>query len=180
MEYSTSCGVKERMRIAWVFDLDNTLIYTDLEKNKRTFFRNLDVLSYDEKMKNLFQLARYNDEKVFILTGRHPDLRHDIADLFDMYVGNIFCRQNDLEREKEEKFVNGGADEIKYIEQMNDWKVSKLNEIAIHYDLVLYFDDGFNWYVKRQDIYPNVFIMPTINESYKNLEELKLWKNPTK
>lgn len=172
------------MKIAWVFDLDNTLIFTDMKKNKETFFRNLEVLSYDEKMLSLFTQLRAKNQVVFIVTGRHPDLQRKIAIMFDLRMQRVKCRQNDLEKEKEKLFVQGGQEEQFYFEKMNDWKVSVLNQMTIFYDLVIYFDDGFNWYLKRDDLEPNVFILPPVEESAKNIiskdllnESLKIhWK----
>lgn len=159
------------MRIVWVFDLDNTLIFTDMKKNKETFFRNLDVISYDNKMLSLLTQLKYKNEAVFILTGRHPDLQVKIAKMFDLRIERVKCRQNDLGREKEILIVSGEK-EIEFYENMNDWKITVLNQMTIFYDLVIYFDDGFNWYLKRDDIEPNVFILPPVEESYKNIIKL--------
>ena len=160
------------MKIAWVFDLDNTLIFTDMKKNKETFFRNLDVISYDEKMLDLFKLFRSKREHLFILTGRHPDIQAEIARMFHLRKERVKCRQNDLERYKEKLFVQGGQELQYYFEKMNDWKVSVLNQMTIFYDLVIYFDDGFKWYVGREDLEPNVFILPPVEESYQNIIKL--------
>ena len=161
------------MKIAWVFDLDNTLIYTDSKKNKETFFRNLDVISYDEKMLSLMKFLRAKYEAVFIVTGRHPDIREKIAKMFDFQLTQVYCRQNDLERYKEKLFVTGGQELQYYFEKMNDWKVTVLNQMTIFYDLVIYFDDGFNWYLGRKDLEPNVFILPPVEESYRNIIKLE-------
>lgn len=173
MGYTTSCGAERRMKIAWVFDLDNTLIYTDPEENKRTFFRNLEILFYDNKMVSLFKFLKSKRESVFILTGRHPDIKDQIAKLIGLKPERVKCRQNDLDREKEKEFVKG-IGLLEYFENMNDWKVSVLNQMTIFYDLVIYFDDGFNWYMKRNDLESNVFILPPVLESYNNIADLKL------
>ena len=127
------------MKIAWVFDLDKTLIYIDEKKNKETFFRNLEVISYDEKMLSLLTQLKAKTEAVFILTGRHPDLQRKIANMFDLRIERIKCRQNDLKKEEEKLFVQGTKEEEKlFFERMNDWKVSVLNQMAIFYNLVIY------------------------------------------
>ncbi len=164
------------MKIAWVFDLDNTLIFTDMKKNKDTFFRNLDVISYDEKMLSLLTHLKAGNEAVFIVTGRHPDLQAKIAKMFSMRFSQVKCRQNDLEREKE-KLIVSGEKEIEFYENMNDWKVSVLNQMTIFYDLIIYFDDGFNWYLKRDDLEPNVFILPPVEQSYRNIISLENYED---
>lgn len=168
------------MKIAWVFDLDNTLIFTDEKKNKETFFRNLDVISYDNKMLSLFTQLKAKIKSVFIVTGRHPDLQRKIADMFDLRLERVKCRQNDLERYKEKLFVEGGQELQYYFEKMNDWKVSVLNQMTIFYDLVIYFDDGFKWYLGRKDLEPNVFILPPVEESYRNIIKLDTQKDVIK
>lgn len=164
------------MKIAWVFDLDNTLIFTDMKKNKETFFRNLDVISYDEKMLSLLTHLKAGNEAVFIVTGRHPDLQAKIAKMFSMRFSQVKCRQNDLEREKEINFVKG-IKLNKYFENMNDGKVYVLNQMAIFYNLVIYFDDGFNWYLGRKDLEPNVFILPPVEQSYRNIISLENYED---
>lgn len=162
------------MKIAWVFDLDNTLIYTDMEENKKTFFRNLKTTGIDEKMLFLFQVIKTLDyESLYILTGRHPDLQARISSKFLLSMSRVLCRKNDLERYKEKLYVKGGQELQFYFKKMNDWKVEELNHLAEDYDIVLYFDDGFNWYMERSDISNKVHILPPVQESYNNILKLR-------
>jgi len=167
-----------KMKTAWVFDFDDTLVFTDAKVNKSHLFMRVSIKEVDNDMLRFLVILKNRDEKVFILTGRHPDLREKLAKYFDLKLNNIICRNHDLSKWKINLATSSPAGEKEFLKTLTDFKISILNKLASKFDLVLYFDDMFRKFLDRGDIDRNVVVLPPsgyarmkINEAIKRVKK---------
>ena len=175
-EVETNGGVivySEKMGrdITWVFDLDKTLVFSNEKANEDSLYMDLLFEEYDITMMKLFRSLRDGDETVKILTGRHPDLQKQIAEHFGIDRYSVFCRGVNLNQDDAKRFVQSPTMKEKFLKQLTDWKIGKLNEFASECDMVMYFDDGFEYYINRDDLAKNVYCLPPPNDIMKRLKK---------
>jgi FMN phosphatase YigB (HAD superfamily) len=133
----------EKKKTKWIFDLDNTLIYTDEDSLKQHNYLTLKP----EKTLPLFSLMQQllkRKKDVYIMTNRHPKLQAEIAELTGVPIQNIFCRTYNLDNKEPPK----GKQLLAFLHTMSVEKMRKLNTLAKDAVKVFFFDDMIGMYKK--------------------------------
>lgn len=174
-EVETNGGVivyseKFGLDITWVFDMDKTLVFSNERVNEDSLYMELVFEEYDVTMIKLFRKLRKEYEDIKILTGRHPNLQKQIAEHFGIDEDYVFCRRVNLNPDDAKRFVQSPTMKEKFLNQLTDWKIGKLNEFASECDIVMFFDDGFDYYINRDDLAENVYCLPPPSDVMKRLK----------
>lgn len=130
------------LNILYVFDMDDTLVTTDIAMEKQTMFMTLDYVSPISSMMDVFNSV---DNKV-IMTSRHPALRQAITNYFGCIA---ICRNYCLTQEEMQKSMdaienNNGehvSPELAFIQEMLEWKTNELNYLSNAFDIIVFYDD---------------------------------------
>jgi hydroxymethylpyrimidine pyrophosphatase-like HAD family hydrolase len=153
-------------KLAYVFDLDETLVRCDLEHDKAHNFMDFKPISELPNMMRLFKGLCDIGRPVFILTNRHPDVKKQIAEYFKTFpIENIFCRNYCL---TEEEMAMVRADkwmEELFLKKMVVDKVEWLNKMAEkeedldNYDRVMFYDDHCVDFQKNKALSKKVWVI---------------------
>lgn len=120
----------------YAFDLDDTLVTSDFDKEIETFLMSIEYIKPISEMDKLFKSLR---DKM-ILTSRHPNLAEEISAIYGCPVE---CRNFCLSVE-EMKSVNTTHESIEmFLDHIIKWKTIQLNELATcgKWDRVVLYDD---------------------------------------
>jgi FMN phosphatase YigB (HAD superfamily) len=146
-------------KIAYVFDVDETLIRCDPKYDKAHNFMKFKPVDELPNMMRLFKGLLDIKRPVWILTNRHPDVREQIAKFFKFNIEDIICRDYCLTDNEMEMISSDPSMEEIFLKRMIIEKIHFLNGLAEEYDRVCFYDDHAADYIKNKDLSKKVWVI---------------------
>jgi len=150
--------------IIFVFDFDQTLAYTDVEKGRDSQWLDLrGFIRYNDEMMEFLKQVHTN-HKVYLFTTRHPDVLDRIYEKLHGLIPreNMYGRRFALDKKSTSDAMKPENSEA-FIEKVYRDKYERLFQLALWGSTVIAFDDEYKNILKvanRKD--PNIFLLPPI------------------
>lgn len=148
-------------KLAYVFDVDETLVRCDPEYDKAHQFMDFKPIDILPNMMRLFNGLRGLKRPVFLLTNRHPDTRKQIAEYFNVSIEIVFCRSYCLTEEERLMVSSDKWMEELFLKKMVVNKIEWLNSFSEdeNYDKVMFYDDHAAEFVKNKELGKKVWVI---------------------
>jgi hydroxymethylpyrimidine pyrophosphatase-like HAD family hydrolase len=126
------------------FDLDETLIHTNHDKDKLDLYTKINDITFNERTYNLFKkIYSKSKEKLFILTSRPPECKEQIKNIFGIdkvFTNNTgFRDKNDLDK---------NIDNIDLKTRLVIKKLEFMENLSKDLEYIIYYDDLYNIFWK--------------------------------
>jgi len=135
----------------YVFDLDDTLLQVDKKTLENSFYLEL----YPANVLPTIQLFKTIDCMKFIMTNRHPICAHEIANIFNIPITQVLCRNYALSLKDVYQTVTGFKNQNKsimekFLSDMVIDKINKLNKLRKGFnDSIVFFDDMYELFKEQ-------------------------------
>jgi len=153
--------------IIFVFDFDQTLAYTDVEKGRDSQWLDLrGFIRYNDEMLEFLKQVRTN-HKVYLFTTRHPDVLDRIYEKLHGLIPreNMYARRFALDKKSTSDAMRP-ENRKAFIEKVYADKYQRLSMLAKFGSTVIGFDDEYLSILdiaKKQDkLEYRVFLLPPI------------------
>lgn len=133
------------MRILWGFDVDETLIITNHELDKKSFYTTVNDIKFRHAMYELYTfMLKYNKKNMFILTSRPPVIKKQLSEIFK--IETIYT--NDIQFKTQQEFEIYNKDRYVFNLGCVEKKLLQLDALSNNADYIYYFDDLYKMFEK--------------------------------
>lgn len=156
--------------ILWLFDIDNTLLISEKEKELQVMFYDFINYQFITPMHDLFCFLRGRiPNNVGILTSRPPGCRSAIERIFK----TTHIITNNYSFPSKEIAIIQLADVNKFKKQNQLRKMRKLKDLTETFDRIIFFDDEYQDY-QNMPLNPKISVLSPIynEETAKNIMKM--------